>query len=502
MFRMIRTLVLLVGMFCLFCGTVSNAAPKFSRGTALKGVIAYQDDSDPTQFWYIPTSVPLVMGSSLLDFGVKYWGVAKPFRVTQPDGFQRSIIGATLSGRANIDITPQLRAELIKELKTVYGVANPKLLPIPLRNVEVTPVLAKGTLRLTDTSSDVVFPKTIAFGSDFTYVVGSGDNRLFTQYVAAQGQGERVIADPSFAISGVGEAEFVGDPWIHHCSADLNEVWNKTRTMVNVSIGWGWFRLGSASYNNITQELIKSHIVKCDWEEGSLDTEKYGRQILELGKEIFQALNAKAGSGEGFFKFEPNPEPAEISSGQSSGWWPWTVSINGGYSAAHSVQSAHWESDIRYVGRFWWKVPFSMVLSVQCNGATDHLFIELGNSVPCITQDKADAVNARIDAEAAEKNKRLKKLYDKLLNGDITQEQFDRLYAVLGSLTLTEDLRVLSPTENKSLSQAMDSTREAPITVGLTDADWDAIEKKVLRETPRPSKSNLEKQTIPQRSSM
>src|SRR5438105_3010669 len=96
MFRMMRPSILPAVLFAVFFTTICSAAPKFSRGTALKGVIAYQDDSDVTQFWYIPTSVPLVMGSSLLDFGVKYWGVARPFRVTQPDGFARSITGATL----------------------------------------------------------------------------------------------------------------------------------------------------------------------------------------------------------------------------------------------------------------------------------------------------------------------------------------------------------------------------------------------------------------------
>lgn len=503
MSRYSRWLLCTCIMAALFVPSLCSAVPKFSRGTAIDGVIAYQDDSDLTQFWYIPTSVPLVVGKSLPDFGVKYWGVSRAFRVKQNDGFYKSIVGATLQGRANIDITPELRARLVNEIKKVYGIANPKLLPVPLKNVKVTPVMAKGTLKLTDATSDVVFQEPIAFGMDFNFVVGSGDNRLFTEYVATQGQNNgKVIADPSFAVNAVGLAEFEGDPWINHCSADLNEVWNKTRTTVSVSVGWGWFRLGSAQYNNITQELIKSHVINCDWKEGSLDTEKYGRQILELGKQVFEALNAKAASGDGFFKFAPNPEPAEINSGQSSGWWPWTVSINGGYSAAHSVQNAHWESNISYTGRFYWPVPVSMVLAVKCNSATEALFTELGNSVPCITQEKADALNARIDAEAAAKNKRLAKALDKYLNGEITQEQYERILAALGSITITEDLFSPSPSELKTFSEAMNAGKaiDTQAFIGINDEFLDEMERKIIQAHPQPAgKSKLETLTVPQK---
>lgn len=481
--------------------SLAKAAPKFSRGTAIDGVIAYQDDSDPTQFWYIPTSVPLVLKKSLPDFGVKYWGVARAYRIKHNDGFYKSVVGATLQGRANIDITPELRARLIQEIKRAYGVANPKLLPMPLRNVKVTPVIAKGTLKLTDNQSDVIFQEPIAFGTDFNFIVGSGDNRLFTEYVATQGQNNgEVIADPSFAVNAVGEAEFVGDPWVNRCTADLNQVWHKTRTAINVSVGWGWFRLGSAQYNNITQELIKNHVINCDWKEGSLDTEKYGRQILELGKLVFEALNAKAASGEGFFKFEPNPEPAEINSGQSSGWWPWRVSINGGYSSAHSVQNAHWESTISYTGRFLWRVPVSMVLAVKCNSSTEALFTELGNSVPCINQEKADALNTRINAEAAAKNKRLVKALDRYLNGEITEEQYERILAALGRITITEDLVSPSAPALKDFSTAMKG-KENPTFIGITDEYMDELETEIIRSHPRqPGKSSLERFTLPQRS--
>ena len=142
-----------------------------------------------------------------------------------------------------------------------------------------------------------------------------------------------------------------------------------------------------------------------------------------------------------------------------------------------------------------------MVLAVQCNAATEHLFIELGDSVPCITPEKADALNTRMQREMVAKNKRLEKLYDKLLNGEITQDQFDKLYAVLGKLTLTEDFRVVPPSERTDLTRAMKSS-DAPIRVGLTDADWDKIEQKIIRETPPASKrSELERQTLRKSSS-
>lgn len=474
--------VLAMAAGLVLCSTPAAAAPKFSRGTAIPGVIAYQDSDDPTQFWYLPTSIPLVLGGSLQSFGVKYWGVAQPFRVEQVDGFQKSIVGATLSGKAKIDITQDQRDKLTAELRKAYGVQNPKLLPLAIKDAKVQPVMATNSLGLS-ASGDVVFPSTVSISIPFAYTVGSGNNRLFAQYVSTQGQNSvGLTEDPSFAVNVVGVAEFVGDPWEQKCTADLAQVWNKVRSKASVSVGWGWFRLGSAEYSSVVQDLTKSGVISCDWKEGSLDTEKYGRQLFELAKEVFQALNSRAAAGEGFFKFEPNPEPQEISSGSEGGWWPWRVSVNAGYSSAHFTQAIHWEQKVSYTGRFWWAVPVSMVLAVRCNTATATMFLELGNSEACITQAKADALNARVAREKDAKGAHLNKLLADLANGKITPEQFERAYAILGRVSITEDLAVTH------LASGVLSTAAATSVTSLSSADIDRLIAKALQNKgARPS---------------
>jgi hypothetical protein len=477
----LSALALVAGL--ALCSAPAAAAPKFSRGTAIPGVIAYQDSDEPTQFWYLPTSIPVVLGGSLQSFGVKYWGVAQPFRVKQADGFQKSIVGATLSGVAKMDISQNQRDQLVAELRKAYGIENPRLLPLPIKDVKVQPVMATNSLGISSSGGDVVFPSVVSIPSPFAYTVGSGDNRLFAQYVSTQGQNSGGLTeDPSFAVNVVGVAEFVGDPWEQTCSADLAQVWNKVRSKASVSVGWGWFRLGSAEYSSIVQDLTRTGVIDCKWKEGSLDTEKYGRQLFELAKEVFQALNSRAAAGEGFFKFEPNPEPQEISSGSEGGWWPWRVSVNAGYSSAHFTQAIHWEQKISYTGRFWWSVPVSMVLAVRCNSTTASMFLELGNSEACITQAKADALNARVEREAKAKAVRLTKLIDDLSSGKITSEQFERVYAILGRISITEDLA------ETHLAAGIMSPAAVTTVHNLSNADVDRLIAQALKnKSARPS---------------
>ena len=135
-----------------------------------------------------------------------------------------------------------------------------------------------------------------------------------------------------------------------------------------------------------------------------------------------------------------------------------------------------------------------MVLSVKCNTTTAPLFTELGNSDACITQEKANALNARIDAEAAAKNKRLTRVFDKLVNGEITQDQYDKILAALSSLTITEDLTSPAPSDVNTFSHAMKSVAPmSPLMVGISEEYLDAMEQQIIRSTPRSSsKSRLE----------
>jgi hypothetical protein len=106
--------------------------------------------------------------------------VARPFLVEQSDGFWRSIIGGTISGRASLDFNSHQRATFVADLRRVYGLDNPKLLPVPLRETEVTPVPARSTLGVNDSQSGVMFP------SLAVNVVGKAEFRRRSLGVAMQ----------------------------------------------------------------------------------------------------------------------------------------------------------------------------------------------------------------------------------------------------------------------------------------------------------------------------
>lgn len=417
---------------------------RFSSGTSVKGVVAYQDHQDPAQFFYIPTSVPLVIGDTLEDFNVTYFGVSARHQVYDPGaGIYRSVVGAALAGRAKVGLTDSQRKSISAQIKKVFGGGDPKLLPLPLKTVSVKPVLAKATLGIETGVGDVEFPTDVVFETAFNYVIAAR-NELFGTFAAAQGQGSDVTPNPQFGINVVGEAEFQGDPWTVDIDIDLSQVWSYVRKQIGVSVSWGWFRLGSASYTSIMQDLTRTFKSSIKLVEGSLDTDKFGRQILEFGKTLFEEINKKAISGEGFFKFEPNPDVSNNdnpSGGGSS--WPWSVSVNASYYEQHFNQSIQFKQTISYTGRFWRRIPFSMTLAVQCNSATSKYFIDLNSADPCVTPQKVNDLNARITAEIAKKQPLLKRLAEQLVNGQITPEDYQKKVKLIMETSFSEDLMLM-----------------------------------------------------------
>ncbi|MBJ3793547.1 hypothetical protein I8J38_34215, partial [Bacillus sp. OA1] len=164
-------------------------------------------------------------------------------------------------------------------------------------------------------------------------------------------------------------------------SADLSQVWNYVRKKFSVGVKVGWFRLGKASYEKIMIDMHREQIIKLEFIEGSLDTEQFGRQIFEIGKDLLSSLNVE----NEFFKFEPLPNPANPQDSQDS-IYGWGVSMNAGYVDIEIKQSIHWEKEISYTGNFKVDVPSSMALAVSCNDESKQHFDDLGNpQVPCIT---------------------------------------------------------------------------------------------------------------------
>lgn len=417
-----------------------------SRGVTVPGVQAFQDSDRTTQFVYYPTTVTCIPGETLQDFKVTYWGIGKPFFMQKNNRID-SVVGAVLAGRATIDISSEQRQMLIEQIRKAYGVRNPALIPLPLQNVRVQPVIANNTLSI-DKDADIKFPETIQLGTAFNYQIGTG-NSLFAQFVATQGQGDKFIPNPAFGINIVGEAEFLGEEWTVEVEANLNQVWSYVRKRVSLAISLGWFKFKLGDYEKIIQDLQRDKIIKLRLVEGSLDTEKYGRYFLEMGKEIFTAINQQANSEVGFFKFEPS---RDMTPSASSTLWTWDVSVNLAYGeqSLKFSQSLSYKNTISYSGRLRRLVPASMTLAVTCNQKSKNLFQDLGNvTEPCITPAKADEFQKRLMAEVTKKQPLLDRIYNSYILGSISQEQYERAMLIINGLSFSET--IISKEQNFAL---------------------------------------------------
>jgi hypothetical protein len=413
-------------------------APRFSSGIADGNTIAYQDDADPSQWHYIPGTANLVFGETLTDFEVVYWGINdKPYYADMGDGSFKSSSGGILAGRAKIDITAAQRASILAEITRVKGISAPSLMPLSLKNIKVKPVIASKVLGVNP--EDVIFPETLQLGTTFSYNV-SAKGTLFSNVVAASNIESQVVSRPSFSVNVEGEAEFVGDPWVASISCDLSQVWSYTRTQISASLSYGWITIGSLDYDKIAQNLIKNQIIKLETTEGSLDNEKYGRQILESVKVVFEKINTQAIGGEGFFRFEPNPSPQGTGgAGNGSPWWPWNLSINASYAENTFTQVTKFNQVVSYKGRFRMPMGCSMVLAVKCNPSSQHLFQDLQNiNSPCLSQEKLDGFQRRVTKEQSLKTRKLAEYYAKVENDEWTPEKYMKMVAFLEKVTLTE----------------------------------------------------------------
>jgi hypothetical protein len=422
----------------------------FSKATRAEGVIAYRDSENPNQFLYYPQSIGNRVDSS---------------------------VGAVLSGRAKLDISEFQRRKIIAQIQKDFGVQSPQLKPLFLSNVKVQPVLATNTLKL-GPSSDIKFPSTIQLGTSFNYLVGTAQNSLFAQFVAGQTQGEKLTVNSGFGINIVGEAEFEGDPWTVTVEADLSQVWTYVRKRVSAGVSLGWFRISLGEYTKIIEELQRQQIIKITYKEGSGETEKYGRQIFEMGKEIFEAVNRQANAQTGFFKFEPNRAP-ELQSGGGGGWG-WSFSVNLAYSsqAIKSTQSMRYQNTISYKGRFKKPIPASMSLAVSCNSASAQFFQDLGNvSEPCITQAKIEAFQKRTGEEFDRKQRLLERLEERYALGEISEEQYRRAVDIISNGVSATEALMLVPAAQTLLvpSEASAMLPEAGYMRSLNLDDLDEI---------------------------
>ncbi|OPA26141.1 hypothetical protein [Bacillus cereus] len=396
---------------------------KLNQHITTQGVTAYQDDADPTVFHYYPANAQCKLGETLTEFKVTYWGIG-PQYIAQIGDQYYDAVGAILAGRASVDVTEDQRTAITEAIREKYGV-DPKISPLTLSTVKVKPVFAGITLKLEE--GDKIFPESLQFGSSFAFLVGCPQNSLYANFVGNK-TGTEEVANPSFAINVEAQAEFVGDPWKAHITADLSQVWSYVRRRFSVGVKVGWFRIGKAAFEKVIVDMHREKIISLDFIEGSLDTEQYGRQIFEMSKEMLSELNKE----NDFFKFEPVPDP----SNPQESIYGWGVSLNAGYVEIDIKQSMKWEREISYTGRFKLSVPSSMSLAVGCNNETKQHFDDLGNSEePCITQPKMKELQDRYKIELKKIENLKDKLMERYIAGDIDDAEYFKKYNIITGRT-------------------------------------------------------------------
>jgi hypothetical protein len=475
-----------IAILAVICAAPGNAAPLFSKGTSIDGVLAYQDSEDQTQFHYLPLVMDALLGERLRTFKVTHYGIGKSYFVQSISGEITSRAGAIISGTVRIDVSPAQRVALTQQITKDFGIANPKLLPLKLTEVQIQSSMLDRALTFNE-GLEQKLPSTIQIGSEVAFSVGS-QNSGFGHLAAARQIGGDITPNPHFGINVVGMAEFQGDPWRADIKCDLAKVWSQVRTKASVSVSAGWFRLGSASYSKIAQELKDSGACTFDMKEGSLDTATYGRQVMDMTKTIFEHINQLATDGEGFFRFDTNYPQADVpSGGGGTNLFGWSVSVNGGYSSAEFKQEKTWGTTVTYTGRLKSQVALSAVLAVNCGSQTKKYFQDLNDaSEPCVTQQKADVLRARLQREGAAKTAKYHELIAKLENGQITSEAYDKLKALYDRMSLTEFVQGTN-TINVVLEKNGKATLQSipALNLGLSAQTLEKLENNALKIPPR-----------------
>lgn len=419
-------------------------APVLNRSAAKNGVIAYQDKQDASLFHYLPARIDAVVGETLREFAVKYYGIgAKPYFVDFGNGRSESVVGGILSGKAVPDITDRQRADIIEEITKVFQVEAPHLTPLEITGVKVQPIFARSITEMGE-RSNADFPSTVKFGSSFNYQVASG-NSLFAELVGSSMVGQSATTAPEFAVNFSGAATFYGDPWKARIRADLSRVWEYVRKKVDVGAELGWFNLGVKT-DDITQSLINDGVVEIEYLEGT-GGQAFGRQLLETTKALFEAINKQIVGGEGFFRFEPNPEPQPLPEGDKrslgASLLPWTVSVNVSNASNSFSQSISFEETISFTGTLEVPVAGSMTLAVPCSSDNVGSFYDMQNKrAGCITAEMADGLQRRMAKERQAKNEYLATLRASMAAGKITLETFKALVDEANTVSFTETLDI------------------------------------------------------------
>lgn len=179
--------------------------------------------------------------------------------------------------------------------------------------------------------------------------------------------------------------------------------------------------------------------------------------MLESTKTLFEAINQQASSGEGLFKFEPNPTPQEppaSKDGLGADLLPYSVSINMGFVANTFKQSVQYQNTVEFEGNVPISFNGNMALALTCNSSTQANFYDLQlKAIGCITKAKSDALQARIRKEVLAKDKKILQYLKKVEDGEWTIQQYSEMLELLNTINLTESKKNLDPANMEVLTE-------------------------------------------------
>jgi hypothetical protein len=411
-----------------------------NRAVAAKGVIAFQDRTDPEQFVYFPGSGQAVLGDTLESFECDYYGIGpEPQWVQVGPRSYLDLAGGVVTGKFRFDATEDQKAALLAEIKRIYSIDEPQLVPAILKDSSAQAVFAQGVASLGGGSAKSTFPTQVAVGSSFNFVIDSG-NSLFAQLIAGLNRNADDVSAPTVGMNVTGHLELYGEPFEARLQADLKQVWEYVRDQVNVAANLGWFNFTS-EYDRIAQELVKTNVIKITFTQGRADSQ-FGLQLLESTKKVFEAINDKITSGEGMFRFEPNPSPQEPDDPEKS-WFaslaPWSVGVNLSFMRNSFEQSISFDETVSFQGIYTIPVASSMNLGVICGPATKDMFNDVTEGTRgCITKAKAEALQARISTEVQAKETQIREYEAWYRRKEITFAEYQGLVAMLNTRMLTE----------------------------------------------------------------
>src|ERR1700728_2133041 len=345
--------------FFIAMGGMANALPKIEASTRGGGAVAYQDENDPNQFYIFPERIPLVLGLTLSDPSVKYWGIGAPFRQQNPDyGLWVPVVGGTISGMATVTITPTQEAAIRDAIKKDFNISNAKIALLDGQTKTIQPVYAANTLGVSS-GGDSVFPPSFRFGSSFNFTVGSPASHTFASYVAKRIKDQPdVTPDSSFGINLIATSQFRGAAWNVTCTANLQKVWHDVRQHYGASGGYGWLGI-SVDYQSIQQDLFRSKAIDCNLSDGDWAEKDKGEQLFQIAKDALTTINDPDNE---FFRFQPNPQAPPPGSGPQGAW---LISINLAYSSASLKDEIKWSESFTFKPTIEREMPVSLTLAVK-----------------------------------------------------------------------------------------------------------------------------------------